>query len=128
MAPSTDTDVLLETVAVYPYQSSKSSQTGYFQERGHLDIAQPQRAMAFVPEPGAVQAGMTNKWLSEQGLISVKEQWVKIHYPATGPVILMNRPMRTRLWGGVGAGGLKPPATRLFLLQNNVGTLRLKFP
>ncbi len=31
----------------------------------------------------ATQAGMTNKWLSEQGLISVKEQWVKIHYPAT---------------------------------------------
>ena len=31
----------------------------------------------------ATQVGMTNKWLSEQGLISVKEQWVKIHYPAT---------------------------------------------
>jgi len=31
----------------------------------------------------AAQTGMTNKWLSEQGLISVKEQWVKVHYPAT---------------------------------------------
>jgi RNA-directed DNA polymerase len=31
----------------------------------------------------ATQSGMTNKWLSEQGLISVKDQWVKIHYPAT---------------------------------------------
>jgi RNA-directed DNA polymerase len=31
----------------------------------------------------AAQSGMTNKWLVEQGLISVKEQWVKIHYPAT---------------------------------------------
>ncbi len=30
----------------------------------------------------ARQSGMTNKWLSEQGLISVKDQWVKIHYPA----------------------------------------------
>ena len=30
----------------------------------------------------AAQSGMTNKWLAEQGLISVKEQWVKIHYPA----------------------------------------------
>jgi hypothetical protein len=28
-------------------------------------------------------AGMTNKWLKDQGLISVKEQWVKLHYPAT---------------------------------------------
>jgi len=31
----------------------------------------------------AAQAGMTNKWLCKEGLISVKEQWVKIHYPAT---------------------------------------------
>jgi RNA-directed DNA polymerase len=31
----------------------------------------------------AAQSGMTNKWLAEQGLISVKEQWVNIHYPAT---------------------------------------------
>lgn len=31
----------------------------------------------------AAQAGMNNDWLTEQGLISVKEQWVKIHYPAT---------------------------------------------
>jgi RNA-directed DNA polymerase len=27
------------------------------------------------------QTGMTNTWLYGQGLISVKEQWVKIHYP-----------------------------------------------
>jgi RNA-directed DNA polymerase len=31
----------------------------------------------------ATQSGMTNKWLSEQGLISVKDQWVKIHSPAS---------------------------------------------
>jgi len=31
----------------------------------------------------AAQHGMTNKWLKDQGLISVKEQWVKFHYPAT---------------------------------------------
>jgi len=30
----------------------------------------------------AAQHGMTNKWLKDQGLISVKEQWVKLHYPA----------------------------------------------
>lgn len=27
------------------------------------------------------QVGMTNKWLEKQGLISVKELWIKIHYP-----------------------------------------------
>ncbi len=31
----------------------------------------------------ATQTGMTNQWLKDQGLVSVKEQWVKIHYPAT---------------------------------------------
>ena len=27
--------------------------------------------------------GMTNQWLKDQGLLSVKELWVNIHYPAT---------------------------------------------
>lgn len=31
----------------------------------------------------ATQSGMTNQWLKDQGLLSVKEQWVRIHYPTT---------------------------------------------
>jgi RNA-directed DNA polymerase len=31
----------------------------------------------------ASQSGMTNRWLQEQGPLSVKELWVNIHYPAT---------------------------------------------
>jgi RNA-directed DNA polymerase len=31
----------------------------------------------------ATQTGMTNLWLKDQGLVSVKELWVNIHYPAT---------------------------------------------
>ena len=31
----------------------------------------------------ATQVSMTNNWLKKQGLISVKDQWVKIHYPAS---------------------------------------------
>lgn len=31
----------------------------------------------------ATQTGMTNRWLKLQGLLSVKELWVQIHYPAT---------------------------------------------
>lgn len=31
----------------------------------------------------ATQSGMTNQWLKQQGLLSVKELWVNIHYPAT---------------------------------------------
>ncbi|SNB46262.1 group II intron reverse transcriptase/maturase [Geobacter sp. DSM 9736] len=31
----------------------------------------------------AAQHGMTNQWLKDQGLVSVKELWVKAHYPVT---------------------------------------------
>jgi hypothetical protein len=31
----------------------------------------------------AMQTGMTNDWPKDQGLISAKELWVNIHYPAT---------------------------------------------
>jgi hypothetical protein len=31
----------------------------------------------------ATQLGMTNQWLKEQGLISIKDLWVNMHYPAT---------------------------------------------
>ncbi len=31
----------------------------------------------------ATNMGMGNAWLEGQGLISLKEQWVKIHYPAS---------------------------------------------
>ena len=31
----------------------------------------------------ATWSGMTNKWLKDQGLLSVKELWVNIHSPAT---------------------------------------------
>jgi hypothetical protein len=33
--------------------------------------------------------------------------------PSYGSVLSVNRPVRTRMLGGVGAGGEKPPATRL---------------
>ncbi len=31
----------------------------------------------------ATQLGMTNHWLKEQGVISIKDLWVNMHYPAT---------------------------------------------
>jgi RNA-directed DNA polymerase len=31
----------------------------------------------------ATQTGMTNQWLKDQGLLSVKELWMTIHYPIT---------------------------------------------
>ena len=72
----------LEAVVPYTYQSAQSSPIRYFQKTGRYDITQPQGPW-HLSGTMAAQSGMTDKWLSEQGLISVKEQWVKIHYPAT---------------------------------------------
>ena len=36
-----------------------------------------------------------------------------IYLPGYGPVLLIKRPVRTRMQGVVGAGGEKPSATRL---------------
>jgi hypothetical protein len=59
----------------------------------------------------ATQTGMTNQWLKDKGLLSVKELWVgtcppqEDSLPNHGPAISVNRPVRTRMRGGVGAGG-----------------------
>ena len=29
----------------------------------------------------APQSGMSNRWLEEQGLLSVRELWIAVHYP-----------------------------------------------
>nr|WP_232363793.1 group II intron maturase-specific domain-containing protein [Desulfogranum japonicum] len=65
----------------------------------------------------ATQSGMTNQWLKNQGLLSIKDLWVKIHYPATARAH-GNRQVRTRLLGGVGAE--TPPATRLYYFSVSV--------
>lgn len=36
----------------------------------------------------AAQSGMTNKWLKNQGLVSVKDLWVNIHYPTQGGTVM----------------------------------------
>ncbi len=43
------------------------------------------------------QMAMTNKWLTAQGLVSIKDQWVRLHYPVStawfGPACQV-------VWGG----------------------------
>src|SRR3990170_5836621 len=39
-----------------------------------------------------------------------------------GPFVFVNRPVRTRTPGGVGAGGEKPPATRLGAIVSSLTT------
>ena len=75
----------------------------------------------------ATQTGMTNQWLKEPG---AKRTRVGFHKSIVGehslsgygPISSVNRPVRTRMRGGVGAGGAKPPATRLCVLSIIVPT------
>jgi RNA-directed DNA polymerase len=48
-----------------------------------LDVGLRRKGPWRIARTLATQTGMTNKWLKEQGLVSVKERWVNIHYPAT---------------------------------------------
>ena len=42
-----------------------------------------------------------------------------------GPSVFGNRPVRTRMPGGVGAGGENPPATRLEIFKFIIGGIQL---
>jgi hypothetical protein len=33
----------------------------------------------------ATQWGMNNEWLESQGLVSMREIWIAVHYPAANP-------------------------------------------
>ena len=62
----------------------------------------------------ATQTGMTNQWLKDKGLLSVKELRVNIHYQATARWALGNArcgPARRVLWG-LGVKDPRRPRTR----------------
>ena len=48
-----------------------------------IDVAISRKGPWRLSRTLATQSGMTNKWLEKQGLLSIKDLWVRIHYPAT---------------------------------------------
>jgi hypothetical protein len=57
----------------------------------------------------ATQTGMTNDWLAKQGLLSIRDLWIKVQGYAKKSASLsssevVNRPVRSRTPGGVGGG------------------------
>ena len=105
-------DVLLQTVAQGKNQSAGASQAGNVAPCGHLCGHKPQRAVATIPDAG--NANGDDQRLAQGSRASVCQRAVGSHsLPGYGPVISVNRPVRTRMPGGVGAGGENPPATRL---------------
>ena len=79
-------------------------------------VAWAAHSLALSVAPGA--GDTTGCWRLTSRVLSVKELWVNIYQPRAdslpgyGAVAYGNRRVRTRLLGGVGAGGEKPPATR----------------
>jgi hypothetical protein len=68
--------------------------------------------------PDAGDANRDDQRLAQRSRASICQRAVGSHsLPGYGPVISVNRPVRTRMPGGVGAGGEKPPATRLGILS-----------
>ena len=64
-----------------------------------------------------VRGAMTNQWLFDQGVPSIANQWISIRYPERSEGESMtdgNRPVRTRMPGGVGGAGSIPVPTRFY--------------
>ena len=48
-----------------------------------MSVGMSRKSFWHLSKTYATQLGMTNQWLKEQGLISIKDLWVNMHYPAT---------------------------------------------
>ena len=59
-----------------------------------------------------MNAGLSKENLEEQGLVWLREQWIKAH-SHDGAMIFMKCRMLPRMSGAVGVGEEKSPATRL---------------
>ena len=103
--------MLLQTVARGKNQSAGTPQIGNVASGRHRSGHQPQRTMALIPDVG--NANGHDQQMAQGSRASICQRAVGEHsLPGYGPVISVNRPVRTRMPGGVGAGGLIPPATR----------------
>lgn len=80
----------------------------------HQSRAEPQRPVGHVPRAG--RPARYDQPVAEGSRSCICQRTVgEDPLPGHGPVTSSNRPVRTRMPGGVGAGGVKPPATRLGL-------------
>ena len=48
-----------------------------------LSVGMSRKSYWHLSKTSATQRGMSNQWVKEQGLMSIKDLWVNIHSPAT---------------------------------------------
>src|SRR6185369_13059762 len=107
-----NTALLLETVALVSYQDSGATKARHQHPHCHPCGPEQRRPVGNVPK--TCRPYRFDQQMSEGSRFIVCQRTVgEASLPGYGPVILSNRPVRTRMPGGVGAGGEKPPATRL---------------
>ena len=106
--------MLLEALAVHPDKSSGTPQTGNFPESSHRRRAQQEKSMenrTYLGNPDR-----HDQSVAQESRFNICQRAVGEHsLPGYGPVDSVKRPVRTRMRGTVGAGGERPPATRLAL-------------
>ena len=96
--------VLLQTVAPGKNQGAGTPQTGNVASCSHVSGHQPQRTMALIPDFG--NANGHDQHMAQGSRASICQRTVgEPSLPGYSPVISVNRPVRTRMPGGVGAGG-----------------------
>ena len=109
--------MLLETVAVVSHQDSELTENGSPARYFHQSRPESRRPMGHGPQTG--RPARYDQQVAKGSRSHICQRTVgEDPSPGYGPVTSSNRPVRTRMPGGVGAGGLRPPATRL-------GTLRI---
>jgi hypothetical protein len=65
----------------------------------------------------STHTGMTHQWLKDHRFNICQRAVGEHSLPGYGPVDSVKRPVRTRMRGVVEAGGKRPPATRLEMLD-----------
>jgi len=96
--------VLLQTVAPGKNQGAGTPQTGNVASCSHFSGHQSQRTMALIPDVG--NANGHNQQMAQGARSSICQRTVgEPSLPGYSPVNSVNRPVRTRMPGGVGAGG-----------------------
>jgi len=105
--------VLLETVALVPNQDPEPAEAGRPTWDIHQSRTEPRRSVGHVPQIGS--PARFDQQMAEGSRSHICQRTVgETSLPGYGSVTLLNRPVRTRMPGGVGRGGEKPPLTRLY--------------
>jgi len=104
--------VLLEAVAVLSYQGPRADKARHLPACGYLSRFEPERSLEISPYLGD-PLGNDQPMAQGSRFAFCQRSMGTYPLPGYGSVALGNRLVRTRMPGGVGAGGEIPPATRL---------------